>query len=64
MTGYEGFEDKPELVAWCNLPGRGTTFSYDVAGHDVQIYVTEKQKRVRVFLDHVELWPTQKEPGQ
>lgn len=55
MSGYEGYEDKPELVAWCNLPGRGTTFSYDVAGHDVQIYVTEKRKQVRVYLDHTEL---------
>lgn len=51
----KGYEDKPELVAWCNLPGRGTTFSYDVAGHDVQIYVTEKRKQVRVYLDHVEM---------
>lgn len=55
MSSMDGYEDKPELVAWCNLPGRGTTFSYEVAGRNVQIYVTEKRKLVRVFLDHDEL---------
>jgi hypothetical protein len=55
VSSYRGVDDKPELVGWCNLPGRGTTFSYKVAGRDLQIYVTEKAKKVRVFLDYDEL---------
>jgi len=36
-------------------PGRGDTYYLKIAGHDIQIYVTEKRKLVRVFVDHREL---------
>lgn len=39
------------------FPGRGTTYYLDLAGHNVQIYLTEKRKRVRVFVDHKEWKP-------
>jgi hypothetical protein len=55
QDAYRGIEDKPELVAWSHFAGRGTTFSYEVAGKNLQVYVTEKAKKIRVFLDHTEL---------
>jgi hypothetical protein len=41
-------------VAVGTLPGRGTTYRLNLAGHDIQLYVTEKRKLVRVFVDHRE----------
>ena len=39
------------------FPGRGTTYYFKLAGHDVQVYLTEKRKRVRVFVDYKEWTP-------
>ena len=39
------------------FPGRGNTYYLNLAGHNVQIYLTEKKKRVRVFIDHKEWKP-------
>lgn len=39
-------------------PGRGDTYYIDVAGRNVQLYVTEKRKKIRVFIDHQE-WKAQ-----
>ena len=36
------------------FPGRGNTYYFKLAGHDVQLYVTEKRKKIRVFIDHEE----------
>jgi hypothetical protein len=51
VSGYEG----PEQIGFAEVPGRGTTYHFALAGHDIQLYVTEKRKKVRVFVDHVEL---------
>lgn len=47
---YEG----PESVGYAIWPGRGTTYYFSLAGHNVQLYVTEKRKTVRVFVDRRE----------
>ena len=39
------------------FPGRGNTYYLKLAGHDVQVYLTEKRKSVRVFVDHKEWKP-------
>lgn len=36
------------------FPGRGNTYYLDLAGHNIQLYVTEKRKLIRVFVDHKE----------
>lgn len=48
---YEG----PDCIGYIEWPGRGTTYDFKLAGHDIQLYVTEKRKKVRVFVDHQEL---------
>ncbi|HWV44631.1 MAG TPA: hypothetical protein VN039_01160 [Nitrospira sp.] len=53
MSEYEG----PTEIGYANWPGRGTTYHFPVAGKQVEIYVTEKQKRVRLFVDAVEWKP-------
>lgn len=35
-------------------PGRGSTYYLKIAGHDIQVYITEKRKKIRVFVDHAE----------
>ena len=34
--------------------GRGITHSFKIAGSNVQVYITEKRRKVRVFVDHEE----------
>jgi hypothetical protein len=53
MSGYKG----PDQIGWAYWPGRGTTYHGDFDGHDVQVFVTEKRKRVRVFVDGKEYKP-------
>ena len=50
MSAYNG----PNEIGYATFPGRGTTYSFKLDGHDVQLYVTEKRKMLRVFIDHVE----------
>lgn len=47
---YEG----PNEIGHFKWPGRGTTYSFKISGHDFQIYVTEKRKKVRIFVDREE----------
>jgi hypothetical protein len=47
---YEG----PDEIGYATWLGRGTTYHFKLAGHDVQLYVTEKRKKLRVFIDHQE----------
>ena len=53
MSEYDG----PDSIGFATWPGRGTTYSAKYADHDVQVYVTEKRKKVRVFVDGVEWKP-------
>lgn len=39
----------------CCDVGRGVTHYLKVGGHSVQIYITKKRKKIRVFVDHKEL---------
>ena len=41
----------PTEIGHFTMPGRGTSYHADHDGHDVQVYVTEKRKKVRVFVD-------------
>jgi hypothetical protein len=50
MSEYEG----PDSIGWSNFPGRGTTYSFKIASRDIQVYVTEKKKLIRVHVDGVE----------
>lgn len=34
---------------------RGVAHYFKIAGRDVQIYVTKRRKKIRVFVDHEEL---------
>lgn len=52
-TEYRG----PNEIGFAHFPGRGTTYNADFDGHSVQVYVTEKQKRIRVFVAGVEWKP-------
>lgn len=47
MSDYHG----PESIGYAAWPGRGTTYDARYGGHDVQIYVTEKRKTIRVYVD-------------
>lgn len=49
--------DFPDSIGYAKFPGRGTTYYFKLAGHDIQLYVTEKRKKVRVFVDHTEFKP-------
>ena len=44
----------PTQIGWSSMAGRGTSYSADYDGHNVQVYVTEKRKRVRIWVDGVE----------
>jgi len=50
MSEYRG----PKAIGHFTMPGRGTSYSFKLEGHDIQLYVTEKRKKVRVFVDHEE----------
>lgn len=50
---YEG----PTEIGHFTIPNRGTSYHMQFAGHDVQIYITEKRKKIRVFIDHEEWHP-------
>jgi hypothetical protein len=52
----------PTEIGHFTLPGRGTTYSFKLEGHDVQLYVTEKRKKLRVFIDHAEYEPACSNP--
>lgn len=47
----------PAEIGHATFPGRGTTYYFTLEGHDVQLYVTEKRKKLRVFIDHSEYMP-------
>lgn len=47
---YEG----PEIIGYAQWPGRGTTYHFKLAGQDVELYITEKRKKLRVFIDYTE----------
>ena len=48
MSEYRG----PKEISHYTWPGRGTTYTMQFEGrHVVEVYVTEKRKRVRVFVD-------------
>lgn len=53
MDEYEG----PDQIGYAKFPGRGTSYHFDIAGHDFQVYITEKRKLVRVHVDHEEWAP-------
>jgi len=43
--------DCPAEIGVFTVPGRGTSYSATYGPHDVQIYLTEKRKAIRVFVD-------------
>lgn len=45
---YNGFFDDSGRA-------RGVAHCLKIAGHDIQIYVTKKRKKIRVFVDNREL---------
>ena len=47
MSDYRG----PTEIGHFTVAGRGTSYHADYEGHDVQVYVTEKKKLIRVFVD-------------
>lgn len=47
----------PTTIGHLQVPGRGTSYSMDIDGHDVQVWITEKRKLVRVYVDHKEWAP-------
>ena len=48
VSEYRG----PKEISHYTWPGRGTTYTMQFEGrHVVEVYVTEKRKRVRVFVD-------------
>jgi hypothetical protein len=47
MSDYRG----PDTIGHMTIPGRGTSYRADYDGHEVQVYVTEKKKLIRVFVD-------------
>jgi hypothetical protein len=51
MSEYRG----PDSISWATFPGRGRSYRMTVEGHDVEVSVSEKAKRVRVFVDGKEL---------
>ena len=44
----------PTRIGHFKVPGRGTSYSMDIDGHGIQVWITEKRKLVRVFVDHKE----------
>lgn len=44
----------PTAVGHFKVPGRGTSYSMSIDGHDIQVWITEKRKLVRVYVDHKE----------
>jgi len=50
MSEYEG----PDQIGYAVWPGRGTTYHFPIAGRSIEVYVTEKKKLVRVYVDGVE----------
>jgi len=44
----------PTQIGYSSRAGRGTSYSADYDGHNVQVYVTEKRKQVRVWVDGIE----------
>lgn len=52
---YEG----PTEIGHFTVPGRGTSYTAEYAGHQVQVYITEKRKQIRIFVDGHEWKATQ-----
>ena len=50
MDEYRG----PTEIGYFSSP-RGTSYTMNVEGHYIEIYVTPKRRQVRVFVDH-EKW--------
>lgn len=44
---YEG----PSSIGYALWPGRGTTYMMNFADHKVEVYLTEKRKKIRVYVD-------------
>ena len=50
MSDYCG----PSEIGYAKFPNRGITYHFKLEGHDIQLYVTEKRKKIRIFVDHQE----------
>lgn len=47
LDQYQG----PQSISWAVFPGRGRSYRIDLEGHAVELSVSEKGQRVRVFVD-------------
>lgn len=47
MNDYRG----PEHIAYAAFPGRGRSYRLTVEGHDIEVVVSEKATKVRVYVD-------------
>ena len=51
MSEYRG----PKEISHYTRPGRGTTYTMQFErGHTVEVYVTEKRKQIRMFVNGYE----------
>lgn len=44
----------PTEIGYFTVPGRGISYHMEIGGHNVQIYLTEKRKKIRVWVDYEE----------
>jgi len=51
----------PNTIRYAKFTGRGITYSADYDGYEVEVYITEKAKRIRVFVDKQEWKPVKDE---
>lgn len=47
----------PEEIGWVHFPGGGTTYYADFDSFDIQIYVTERKRKIRIFINGKEYTP-------
>lgn len=52
----DGFRG-PTQIGYAKFRGRGTAYSADYDGHMVEVFITEKAKRVRIHVDGQEWKP-------
>lgn len=41
----------PDRIGYAVFPGRGTTYNAVFEGRQIELYFTEKQRKLRVFVD-------------
>lgn len=51
----------PTQIGYAKFPRRGTAYHADYDGHQVEVFITEKVKRIRIHVDGQEWKPVKED---